>query len=179
MSLQLGELIEQLREADPRLLERTDCSTKKRVVRALEIASHAVRDDVGHSPPPPVRIDSAVFAIDVPAEQLGRRIDARLDERLDAGMIEEVQGLLDAGVSPERMTQLGLEYREVTAHVTGAKTRQQMIDDLRRGIRKLAKRQRTWFRGLPRRGVEVTWIDGDDRNALLDHPLARDPSLPS
>jgi tRNA dimethylallyltransferase len=67
----------------------------------------------------------------------------------------------------------------VTAHVTGAKTRQQMIDDLRRGIRKLAKRQRTWFRGLPRRGVEVTWIAGDDRNALLDHPLARDPSLPS
>jgi tRNA dimethylallyltransferase len=71
------------------------------------------------------------------------------------------------------MTQLGLEYREVTAYLTGAKTREEMVEDLRRGIRNLAKRQRTWFRGLPRRGVEVTWIGDDDRDALLGHPLAR------
>ena len=87
-------------------------------------------------------------------------------------MIEEVQGLLDDGIPPRRMAQLGLEYREVTAYLTGAKTRQEMIDDLRGGIRQLAKRQRTWFRGLPRRGIELTWIDAGDRDALLKHRLA-------
>jgi tRNA dimethylallyltransferase len=90
-------------------------------------------------------------------------------------MIAEVRGLLDAGITPARMAQLGLEYREVTAYLTGAKTRQEMTDDLRRGIRTLAKRQRTWFRGLPRRGIEVTWIAPDDRDSLLSHSLATRP----
>ena len=75
-------------------------------MRALEVASHARHDDLRYSPPPPVRIDYAVFAVDVPPEQLSRQIDARLDDRLACGMIEEVRGLLDAGVSPERMAQL-------------------------------------------------------------------------
>ncbi len=167
-----AELIEQLRDADERLYRETDCSTKKRVVRALEIADHARREAVQYSPPPPVRIDYAVFAIDVPADELRRRIDARLDARLEQGMIEEVRRLLDAGVPPERMAQIGLEYRELTAHITGAKSERQMVQDLRRGIRQLAKRQRTWFRGLARRGIEVSWIDADNREALLDHPLA-------
>jgi tRNA dimethylallyltransferase len=167
------ELIDRLRELDPDLYRRTDCSSKKRVVRALEIASHAAEPEPRYSPPPPVKIDYAVFAVDISPEQLRERIDARLDRRLSAGMIDEVQGLLDGGVPGERMAQLGLEYREVTAYLTGAKTREAMIDDLRRGIRSLAKRQRTWFRGLPRRGVEVHWIAADDSGALLGHPLAR------
>jgi tRNA A37 N6-isopentenylltransferase MiaA len=51
-----------------------------------------------------------------------------------------------------------------------------MTDDLRRGIRSLAKRQRTWFRGLSRRGIEATWIAADDRDPLLSHPLATSSS---
>jgi tRNA dimethylallyltransferase len=173
MGLRHVELIDRLRELDPDLLRRTDCSSKKRVVRAIEIASQPEESEPRLSPPPPVKIRHAVFAIDIAPERLRERIDDRLDRRLSAGMVEEVQALLDAGVSPERMAQLGLEYREVTAYLTGAKTREQMVEDLRRGIRAFAKRQRTWFRGLPRRGVEVTWIAADDGDALLSHPLAR------
>jgi tRNA dimethylallyltransferase len=165
-----AELLEELRRADAELFSRTDRNSKKRVVRALEIAHHARERPLQYSPPPPVRVEYAVFAIDVPADELRRRIDARLEERLAAGMIDEVQGLLDAGVSLARMAQLGLEYREVAAYLTGKKTEQGMIDDLRRGIRQFAKRQRTWFRGLPRRGIDVTWIAADDRNAMLEHP---------
>lgn len=172
MGLRHVELIDRLRDLDPDLFRRTDCSSKKRVVRAIEIASHSREPGLRYSPPPPVKIDYAVFAVDVPPEELRERIDARLDQRLSAGMIDEVRGLLDAGVSRERMAQIGLEYREVTAYLTGVKTREEMVEDLRRGIRNFAKRQRTWFRGLPRRGVEVTWIAADDRSALLRHPLA-------
>ena len=54
----------------------------------------------------------------------------------------------------------------------GDKTEAQMIADLRRGIRQLAKRQRTWFRGLERRGIQARWIGARDRDALLNHPWA-------
>jgi tRNA dimethylallyltransferase len=162
-----ADLVEELRRADQELFLRTDCSSKKRVVRALEVADYARRQPVQYSPPPPLRIEFAVFVIDVLPDELARRIDMRLDQRLDEGMVAEVRGLLDAGVPPTRMAQLGLEYREVTAYLNGEKTEQEMVDDLRRGIRRFAKRQRTWFRGLPRRGIEVTRIAADDSDRLL------------
>jgi tRNA dimethylallyltransferase len=167
-----AQLVEELRGLDNRLFRRTDCSSKKRVVRALEIANHARHHPVRYSPPPPVRIDHAVFAIDVPPEELGRRIDVRLEARFEQGMIAEVEGLLAAGLPQARMAQLGLEYREVTAYLSGTKSEQAMVEDLRRGIRQLAKRQRTWFRGLTRRGIDVTWIGPEDRDALLSHSWA-------
>jgi tRNA dimethylallyltransferase len=162
-----ANLVEELRRADRELFLRTDCSSKKRVVRALEVADYGRRRPVQYSPPPPLRIEFAVFVIDVLPDELARRIDMRLDQRLDEGMVAEVRGLLDAGVPPTRMAQLGLEYREVTAYLNGEKTEQEMVDDLRRGIRRFAKRQRTWFRGLPRRGIEVTRIAADDSDRLL------------
>jgi tRNA dimethylallyltransferase len=160
------DLVAELRGLDEQLFRRTDCSSKKRVVRALEIADHARHHPVRCSPPPPVQIDYAVFAIDIPPEELRRRIDVRLETRLEQGMIAEVEGLLAVGIPEARMAQLGLEYREVTAYLAGRKTRQEMTDDLRRGIHQFAKRQRTWFRGLARRGVEVTWIGPADREVL-------------
>jgi tRNA dimethylallyltransferase len=163
------ELTEELQRLDPELAQRTDCSSKKRVVRALEIAEHARGHEVQYSEPPAVAIDHAVYGIDVAREERHRRIDARLEARLAEGLLAEVKGLLDAGVTPERMEMLGLEYREVTAFLTGRKSEQQMLEDLRRGIRKLAKRQMTWFRGLPRRGIDVTWIGPEDHEAVLKH----------
>ena len=164
------ELIDELQRADPDLAQRTDRSSKKRVVRALEVASYARDHEVQYSEPPPVAIEHAVYGIEIERDELHRRIDTRLVARIDEGLFEEVQGLLDAGVTPARMEMLGLEYREVTAFLTGVKSEQQMTEDLRRGIRRLAKRQMTWFRGLPRRGIEVTWIGPDDLDVVLGHP---------
>ena len=164
------ELIDELQRVVPDLASRTDCSSKKRVVRALEVAEYARDHEVQYSEPPPVAIEHAVYGIEIERDELHCRIDGRLAARMDEGLLAEVQGLLDAGVTPARMGMLGLEYREVTALLTGTKSEQQMTDDLRRGIRRLAKRQMTWFRGLPRRGIEVTWIGPDDLDAVLEHP---------
>jgi len=174
MTREHGELIAELQRFDPDLAKRTDCSSKKRVVRALEIVEYARDHEVQHSEPPPVAIEHAVYGIDVARDELHRRIDARLEARMHEGMLAEVQGLLDAGVTPARMEMLGLEYREVTAYLVGRKSEQQMTDDLRRGIRKLAKRQMTWFRGLSRRGIDVTWIGPDDHDVVLKHPWCGD-----
>jgi tRNA dimethylallyltransferase len=167
------ELTEELRRVDPSLAQQTDCSSKKRVVRALEIVAYARNHEVQYSEPPPVAIEHAVYGVEIDRDELHRRIDKRLVERMEEGLLSEVQGLLDTGVTPERMGVLGLEYREVTAFLTGRKSEQLMVDDLRRGIRKLAKRQMTWFRGLPRRGIEVTWIAPDDHEIVLKHPWCR------
>jgi tRNA dimethylallyltransferase len=168
-----AELTAELQRLDPELARETDCSSKKRVVRALEIAEYARHHEVRHSGPPPVAIEHAVFGIEIDRDELHRRIDRRLLERIDQGMLAEVQRLLDAGVTPARMEMLGLEYREVTAFLTGRKSEQQMVDDLRRGIRRLAKRQRTWFRGLPRRGIGVSWIAPGEHQAVLRHRWCR------
>jgi tRNA dimethylallyltransferase len=169
------DLLSELDRLDPEQAHHTDRSSRKRVVRAIEIAQHAVHHEVRYSDPPPVKIDCAVFGIDVARDDLHRRIDTRLDQRLRQGLIDEVRDLLREGLSEARMNQLGLEYREVTAYLTGTKTEKQMIDDLRRGIRAFAKRQRTWFRGLGRRGIDVTWVGPGDHDAVLNHEFpARD-----
>jgi tRNA dimethylallyltransferase len=152
-------LIAELRQLDAELCERTDTSSKKRVVRSIEIARHAEHHELITSPPPPVKIDARVLIVDVDPEELARRIERRLLQRFEQGMLEEVEALLANGLTPARMAQLGLEYREITQFILGDKSRAQMESDLAQGIRKFAKRQRTWFRGLPKRGVVTERFD--------------------
>jgi len=167
------QLVAELERADPELAHRTDLASKKRVVRALEIVRHARRGPLHYTEPPAEPIDHAVFALDVARETLHRRIDDRLAVRMREGLVEEVERLLASGIAAARMAQLGLEYREVAAYLSGSKTEPQMLEDLSRGIRRLAKRQLTWFRGFPRRGIDVTWIGPDDVDRVLADPWVR------
>ena len=105
-----------------------------------------------------MRVEKTVLA-----ERIGRRLERRLEE----GLVEEVRGLLEGGLPVERLHSLGLEYREVGAYLSGSKSYDRMVMDLRRGIELFAKRQQTWFRGMARRGLSVTWIDAGDSAAVL------------
>ena len=82
-------------------------------------------------------------------------------------MVEEVHCLLDRGLDPCRLDDLGLEYREIAAYVSGKKTRQQMVSDLEIAIGRFAKRQQTWFRGMERRGVPIRWIGPEDADVIF------------
>jgi tRNA dimethylallyltransferase len=82
-------------------------------------------------------------------------------------MVEEVQGLLDGGLSPDRLDDLGLEYREIGAFLLGKKSREEMITDLEHAIGRFAKRQQTWFRGMERRGTPIRWIEPEDVDLIL------------
>jgi tRNA dimethylallyltransferase len=166
----LAELVARLREADPELAARTDTSTARRVVRALEISEARRR---GLAPPGPrleVAVEWRVLAVDVPPGELAQRIHRRLVARLETGLVDEVRGLLDRGVDWRWLDRLGLEYREITAYLRGEKPFRNMVDDLDTAIRRLAKRQRTWIRGMPRRGVPVEWIGPDD--AMADRSVS-------
>ena len=87
------------------------------------------------------------------------KITKRLRDRLENGMIEEVQELLKR-LTPERLIRYGLEYKYVTLYLTGQLTYDEMFSQLEIAIHQFAKRQMTWFRGMEeRRGIPIHWID--------------------
>ena len=93
----------------------------------------------------------------VDRETRNKRIDARLDERLEEGMVDEIRGLLESGVSAENLISYGLEYKFVTLYLQGELSYGQMREKLAVAIHQFAKRQMTWFRGMERSGVKIHW----------------------
>jgi len=135
----------------------TDIDTKKRVIRAIEIEhfNHvAVRKQKKFPPLKPL-----VIGIMVDREVRRRRISERLLERLRAGMVDEVRGLLNSGVSKETLIYYGLEYKYITLYLTGVISYETMVSELEIAIHQFAKRQMTWFRGMERKGTVIHWID--------------------
>lgn len=109
----------------------------------------------------PQRSEGKVFGVRVPREVRRERISRRLRERMDEGMVDEVQALLDEGVPAEQLIRYGLEYKFVTLYLTGALSYEEMFTLLETAIHQFAKRQMTWFRGMEeRRGSAIHWIDG-------------------
>jgi tRNA dimethylallyltransferase len=87
------------------------------------------------------------------------RIDARLDARLQEGMVDEIRGLLERGVPAETLISYGLEYRFVTLYLQGELSYDEMRGKLAIAIHQFAKRQMTWFRGMERSGVRIHWVE--------------------
>ena len=136
----------------------TDVDLPARAIRAIEIAEYNSRHPLPDRPFP--SLPSLVVGIDVPRDLRRERITRRLDQRLQEGMVEEVRGLLQSGLSEEQLTYYGLEYKYVTEHVCGHATFDEMRNRLEVAIHQFAKRQMTYFRGMERRGVSISWIDG-------------------
>ena len=88
------------------------------------------------------------------------RITARLKARLEEGMIEEIQGLLDAGIPSETLIRYGLEYKFITLYLTGELSYEDMVLRLNTAIHQFAKRQETWFRHMEKKGFILHPIDG-------------------
>ena len=157
MERDAAALRDELRALSPDLYERTDVSSKKRVVRAIEIAL-SPRGAIPTNRLPDWELKPLVFVTRLERSDLRRRIEERLLARIDAGLIDEVRAQRDAGISWERLDMLGMEYRQVAAHLRGETSRDEMISALLREIHLLAKRQETYFRGMERRGTPVRWI---------------------
>ena len=108
------------------------------------------------------------------------RIEQRLDERFEEGMIEEVQNLHDNGVSWERLDYFGLEYRYIARYLQKQITREELKEQLFIKIRQFAKRQDIWFRKLERKGLDIYWVDKGnfaDAQTIIDKFLNNE-SLP-
>ena len=144
------KLYEMLISAAPDM--QVEPKNRNRVMRLLE-KLHAGDDHIPHNQP---RYECLKLGVTWDRETLRGRIDERLQRRLDAGMIDEVQGLIDRGVSLEFLMKLGLEYRFIAQYLTGEISgREEMEELLGTAIKQFAKRQMTWFR----RDGEILWMD--------------------
>ncbi len=141
----------------------TDIDTAQRAIRAIEIEeyylAHPEAAELARTPRP---LDAAIIGLDIPRDDRRRMITARLRRRFDQeGMLDEVKGLIDSGVSPENLIYYGLEYKFLTLYLTGNITRAEMEQGLETAIHQFAKRQMTWFRGMERRGFKIEWLPYD------------------
>ncbi len=169
------ELIQRLQAvASPELLQRTDVTQDKRIIRAIEIASSPQEDSILAKP-----LDNPlVIAPYFPRKTVHERIEARLDERLQQGLVQEVQSLRDHGLSWEKLDWFGLEYRYVARYLKNELTYSQMRTELLAKIRHFCKSQDIWFRKMEREGLVIHWIPQGDPSAaasLVKRWLAHEP----
>jgi len=154
----LTELTEILKSLKPGLHNDTDVETDRRAIRAIEIEKYYAENPQVESEMPEIK--SLNIGIDFDRELRRQRITNRLKQRLDEGMIDEVQKLLDSGLTPEQLIYYGLEYKYLTLHLTGVLSYGEMFRQLEIAIHQFAKRQMTWFRGMEKRGTKIHWING-------------------
>jgi tRNA dimethylallyltransferase len=179
------ELIEMLQRFRP-LHNTTDILDEERLIRAIEIAAlsqantNALNSGTHPLSPPFLGregevtvydsykdrdtgefIKYIIFGIRIERERLRKRITERLERRLQSGLIEEVQKLLDQGLTPDQLKWYGLEYKFVTLYLRQEITFNEMFRLLNIAIRQYAKRQMTWFRRMERSGFIIHWIDGE------------------
>ena len=106
---------------------------------------------------PPIR--NLLVGVDISRELRRAKISARLRQRLDEGMVDEIRGLINSGVSINALLHYGLEYKYVTLHILGELSYQEMFNQLEIAIHQFAKRQMTCFHGMERRGFNIQWVD--------------------
>ena len=175
MDTPLEELAKQLLSLKPDLHNKSDLVLKDRVVKALEIElfkkspeGKAVLEEKNSRP----KVKPFVMGTTINRKELHSNIEKRLFERIDQGMIEEVEKLHEE-FSWERLEKLGLEYRYVSFFLEGKiQSKKEMADELYHAICQFAKRQETWFRGMERKGVEIHWLpDDNDKQVKLKAAL--------
>ncbi|MHB8828076.1 MAG: tRNA (adenosine(37)-N6)-dimethylallyltransferase MiaA [Syntrophales bacterium] len=147
------------------LHNKTDVADRKRALRAIEIAVFQKDKACFHSDLP--ALSPFVIGIRMQRQELRRRITARLKERLETGMIDEVRRLHENGLGWERIAAFGLEYRYVGLYLRGEMSLADMTALLDIKIHQFAKRQETWFRKMEKNGVHINWLNGADETAAL------------
>ncbi len=154
----LDELTELLKTYKSALHNQTDIENEKRAIRAIEIEEYYLSHPEIDTGMP--HICSLVVGVKFDRLSRRKRITTRLKQRLKERMLDEVQRLLDSGLTPEQLTYYGLEYKFMTQYLTGQLTYQEMFDGLNVAIHQFAKRQMTWFRRMEKQGIEIRWLDG-------------------
>lgn len=155
----LADLLLQLAKLDPQSAASIDRNNPRRVIRALEVclvSGQPFSQQRGAAEP---LYRSLLLGINWPREVLYARIDARVDERLQQGMVEETRYLLAQGVSHERLDSLGLEYRYISRLLRGEfASEAEMAQRLKYAIHDFTRRQLTWFR----KDKRIVWLEGMD-----------------
>ena len=154
-------LFEKLREVDPYAAEKLHINDVKRVIRALEIFELSGRRKSEQNDGFKLKQKYVAVAINYPREELYKRIDRRVDEMFDLGLVEEVKSLLNHGVGENCQCMQAIGYKEVLFGLKNGDLRSTMCDVIKRNTRRYAKRQITFFKKLP----NLVWLNPEDATA--------------
>jgi len=161
----LNDLKQKLIKLKPSIHNSTDLDTKKRVIRAIEIAYNG-GNDVKESDTQDINF--IVVGLEVNRKIVKKLITNRLKERLKHGMIDEVKNLIDKyKLSYDRIDYFGLEYRFISQYLQGNLDYNTMFQSLNSAIHRYAKRQMTFFRYMEKNGIEINWVRYDYKDELL------------
>jgi len=164
-------LLAELATVDPDTAQRLHPNNRNRIIRALEvfqttgITLSQFQAEHGFSDSP---YNSLQFCLDLPRPELYQRIDDRVDAMLTAGLVAEVQGLLQSGVPSDCKPLQAIGYKEVVAHLQGEHDQTEMTRLIKRNTRHFAKRQLTWFRAEP----EMQWVAYPKNSATIHFAAA-------
>ncbi|KNF08921.1 tRNA dimethylallyltransferase MiaA [Gottschalkia purinilytica] len=154
-------IYEKLKKIDPSSAERLHINDTKRIIRALEIyhetgkpMSHFYKDFRA----PNKKFHIAKIGLTMDRQKLYSRINQRVDNMIDNGLIEEVEKLLNMGYSENLTSMKGLGYKEIVKYLKGEYSLDEAIEILKRDTRRYAKRQLTWFR----RDGGINWVNIDE-----------------
>lgn len=150
------ELIELLASLRP-LHNHTDTCERHRLIHAIMLEKyyleHPELQEISTAHP------SILFGLKGDRDLIRNRITQRLKERLNNGMIEEVEALIESGVDPEQLIRYGLEYKFITQYLQHHISYDYMFEKLNIAIHQFSKRQMTWFRKMEREGFKIHWMD--------------------
>ena len=151
------KLHEKLRQIDPPSAERLHPNDVRRVIRALEIyhmtgmrQSDQLAAQKKESP-----YDLCIVGLTMDRQMLYKRIEDRIDEMMEEGLVQEVASLLDRGVGPGCISMQGLGYKEIASYLRGDVPLETAVNELKRDTRRFAKRQLSWFRHMK----DIHWVD--------------------
>lgn len=152
------ELILKLQNNNSQLIDHVvDLSSKKRLIRALEIADYLKHNQLETIERPEIK--PIIFGLKNEVEITRAKILKRLDERFASGLIEEVEQLLKEGISKEMLVFYGLEYKFIVNYLDGELTLEELKLKLGIAICQYAKRQNTFFRKMEKDGADIIWLD--------------------
>lgn len=150
-----------------------DASTKKRCIRALEICQW-IATHPEYKPEKPLCPNAKVFGLAPPRLSRRNHISDRLKLRVDEGLIDEVKGLLDSGLTPEQLIYYGLEYKYTTQYLLGQVDFNTFFNRLETEIHRFAKRQMTFFRKMEKDGIAIHWLKSETINEQVEEILSQE-----
>ncbi|CAG7649510.1 tRNA dimethylallyltransferase [Paenibacillus solanacearum] len=150
-------LHDRLRQIDPESADRLHPNDQRRIIRALEIfhvtgekLSDRLKVQKKESP-----YELCIVGLTMDRALLYKRIEERIDQMMDEGLVEEVRALLADGYTKDMVSMQGLGYKEIAGYLEGAYSLEEAVEMLKKSTRHFAKRQLSWFRHM----TDIEWID--------------------
>ena len=162
-----NELIDKLSNINKEAYSPEYHLSKRRLIRSIEILNKHSKIDMNLQGESKFK-NSLVIGIKIKREKLLEKIKFRLEQRLNTGMIEEVEKLMNQGISPQRLYTLGLEYRYISEYLNNNLTYSMMKEKLNIAINQFSKRQMTFFRRIEKRGIKIHWVNNDNFDHIND-----------